>query len=879
MGVAAGTTFKSYKGIYWVAEIHNNQGGGGGFFFRTSAEGVQLQYHGHSDNIEPGIRTASASIDVMAQIAIRAQVESLIQQILNGKEGQFIIKVMQEGRLFFEGPITMDSTDIEIRGDTFIFKVTATDGLAMIKDKEYRKPNDEPFDGYTESTFVKHIAHCIQLLPHADLITGPAFIINPAFWEKNHPGTGVCPLEYSRVHHSIFTRKDKQGKYSYSTVWDVLMNTCIAHDLQVYYAFGAYYFECLSKRAGEDQDYFIYDKNGNNIGAFVDTLGLNAHINKHDIVMAMGAKQRLIAPFREVAIKYNFDKDIGLSTSFRWDYLSLGEKDAGDNLLESEKTAIAFSFQLQYSMDFVKDLIADPKDYRRFFNVFWKFRLILTNQNGVQGTWTIPFIPGPPPHINSARIWSADISNSYHLNAHYTWTPPQNDDDPAERFITTGLLTLDVNDTTLPLSGDQPGGIFGFAKDDIINIKVDFQLLNIYNDEGNIFSYGGYFFKWWVENFKLNIVEGGNNTTLKKAFDYLAANDVNNSKSIKLETKIGDGPGGGIGRIQVSEDLSEWVDSSDWGYNAAGGGGKLLKLVAGNIAARGKNTIEVLSATTIELTDFNVPLSPRHTVSWAGGRYMFMTGSKNLRPDESTVEFYKVSGLSTSSPGAAQETIIHKEIEVPNMGPHQPPPPPHKQLRAPAELDEVLYTGDIRDEIVIVETNYRVFNKGDIITLINPVSGAEDVLIVREDTKLGDTTLKIETHTFENSYLPGDKIRIVEEFDESFKYSETRELFLIYTTVTGNYIDLTADMNGQYLPGLLQEIVQDATVQEIHKRIRVYLRGQMLIWNQLGLSFTKPNIQKWGYNLNPGSDRIDLAWPADDDIFTVIIHKIERHNA
>lgn len=877
----------SIDGIIYGVHVLDTDGGSN-TLFHFGGQGLSIDWGGIADDMLPGIRTVAVRFDMIAEDGStdpsynnEFEIEQFAHDLLSSSGRRFFVRVFRDFKEWFVGPVSVEGVFLENVSTPYAVTITATDGMADMRDIEYKYPNGDPFESGPDApnqgwaTIIEHIANVMKLHPAYDVIDGNAFVTSPAFWEANHPSVNVDPLKYTRLNHGVFTKKDKDGHYTFSTIWQVLEQFCFAFDLKWSVGIGWYHMEVISNRANNYITEFIYDKDGT-FKASATTPGQTIQIDRNKVHVLRGSGWTGASPYREVRISYAFETENNLLRDIVLNKTTQAQIFLGTYLVENQNSHFSFSGQLQYQVKATYSPYFPTNYVIRGFPT-WKLTIsIYNNTTGVTHRWI---------KINNNKVdgWSSTPSGDWIFSLGVE-IPTEPGGPP---FVESKIFTHNITESSAPIDIAYASANVG----DVLNVYLQLEFLSYNDQNGNAIT--DTYVDYWLENGAFEVVDGKQNTVVQNSFEYVKENSTKNNLSVKLDLLIGDGPGGGIGRLQTSGNGSTWADSADWGINALGGAGPVLGLSVTTIAARTDTAIKIFTGTGALLKGAASHFNSRSKISYRGETYLFLSGTLNSEMGETTFKAYKIDALSLPSMLRAvkkvQDNAIRKltlgsgaeftTIRGPVLRPAGEEDKVSEGVRGVVYLDETLEAGTEYCEIATTWAEYRVFNKGDRIVIVDPISGNEEEVIVSEDVKAGDTSIKIECHTFENTLYIGAPIILIEDYEVN-QYSETRELYMLFPSVTGNYIDLTT--HSDYTAGLLTDILAGATDEQKYKRVWVEKRGVHLYWYKDGPGLGNvPDLtgsDKYGYYLDPANDRIEVLWPASDDIFLVRLQKIQNRD-
>ena len=214
--------------ITWKIEIFDADHVGGVTDFEV-ASGASLNYRGDGDDALAPILSSTVTFSMMVEDATH---EQLITDLAGAAEGRFTIVLYKDSVFNWAGVINSPEINIEDADYPFSFEITAVDGLALLKNYEYKQNITsgnkwtEVYDAQSEITTI--MARCLKKLPHVVThFTGSAkFLVTAINWYSNlhvSPATPTYdPFFYTQIDNRVFADGQSGGAAKFLSCYNVL---------------------------------------------------------------------------------------------------------------------------------------------------------------------------------------------------------------------------------------------------------------------------------------------------------------------------------------------------------------------------------------------------------------------------------------------------------------------------------------------------------------------------------------------------------------------------------------------------------------------------------------------------------------------------------
>lgn len=314
-------------------EIHDRKGITGDHIFCTSSQGAIISLEGRSRDIYQAIQPSSCEVDILVE---NEHHHAFINDLALGEENRFWIRVYAfypnwniQDNLFIGNVIVDEVTYQDTSQDKFWLTITATDGLADLKNYEFKVLPNIPYtrrDKVTE--FLKLL---FSYLPTFDLYN------NPRQWSPDFPAINqvndhemhidvfadgmderVSPFEQAYLDGEIFFDREEDTNV-FMSCYEVLERILTTFDLRLYTR-GRLIFESWNSLSEYSEGNvfrhsFYYADLSFSSGQWrrsTDT------VENHCRRVYEGGTITMLSPLRQVKINYHHTKGTNYLFDHRW---------------------------------------------------------------------------------------------------------------------------------------------------------------------------------------------------------------------------------------------------------------------------------------------------------------------------------------------------------------------------------------------------------------------------------------------------------------------------------------------------------------------------------------------------------------------------------
>ena len=539
----------------WRIEIHDSQHVGDSTEFRISDRGGELTYRGDGGELTSPILGSSFSFDMMIQDATH---EDLITDLVSSKEGRFTVKVLRDIEFYWAGVINAPDVVYEDEYYPYSFTVSAVDGLALLRNYEYRQEItsstkwETKYEG--QSNIVAIIARCLKKLPHIETHFSDLekFIITAVNWYSDGQGSITStsdPLYEHYIDNRAFGSGQASGNGTFLSCYEVLTDICTAFYARIALVDGSFLMEQYEHRSttiGSPANYSRYYPYGID-GPVAYTLPTSQDIGQGTALPKLnGGTYSLSPPLRDVRVTQKVDALANLIGGFITDSAAPATAIAGSVYGNGGLSYVRFTAGVEWSLTNVD--LAD----KAYFAIF-----ALTLK--IKDKWAKREIT-----FNGVTTWD---------NSSITW----------ESSADTIKIPIEVQ---WPESGETwtgQGGVNLFFRCDSgfdygdLTVSFDLEQLQYHDPAGAgtvIIDPADYELDWAlkdpycvIQNSAKGLIGNSLPVVYPKAVTYQVNGDSDNTEEKEIKTIIGDRTGavlnqwGGL----LYLDGSDYVYTSQWG--------------------------------------------------------------------------------------------------------------------------------------------------------------------------------------------------------------------------------------------------------------------------------------------------------------------------
>lgn len=251
--------------LLWRLEIWDSAFSGDPYEFKVSG-GADFDYRADGVNdITAPVLGSSCGFTMMIQDATH---EDLITDMASANEGRFTVRVERDGEFYWAGVINAPEVSFEDQYYPYEFRITAVDGLALLKNYPYTQGQrrwEDKFEG--QSKFITIISRCLKKLPHiATHFEGAEkFIVTAINWYSDQstatPSATDDPFWDHFLDNRAFSTGQSTGNGKFLSCYEVISAICTAFGARIALFDGYWLVEQIEHRSatiGSNANYSRY---------------------------------------------------------------------------------------------------------------------------------------------------------------------------------------------------------------------------------------------------------------------------------------------------------------------------------------------------------------------------------------------------------------------------------------------------------------------------------------------------------------------------------------------------------------------------------------------------------------------------------------------
>lgn len=611
-------------GITWRLEIHDADFVGEEYEFKV-ADGASLNYRGKGEDVYEPVLASSLSFTMMIEDTTH---EDLIEDVITANEGRFTVVVKKDGVFYWAGVVNSYDGEIQDAYYPYGFRISAVDGLALLKNYEYREETTIPdkkwnirYEG--QDRIIEIIDRCLKKLPHvAQHFAGASkFLVTAINWYSDQspiPGGATDdPLYDHYLDNRAFAYGLSSGGGYFTSAYDVIAQILRPFGARIGLFDGYFLIEQIEHRfytidSGANYSrYYAYD----GTGPTSNTLDDNQEIGRtYDVKKLRGGTYSFLPPLKSVVVEQQTDALRNLLEGAVFDDGDVEVYNVGGVFGNGVDSYVRLKFNVEWALENIS--IAPNSKLVGVFRV----RFLL---DGNYATRTLTILSGGTWSV-SAYSWSGSLS--------YLQTPVKME------LAATGETWTGQGGVDLLFSTDST---FSYG-----NLSMSVEFVSLYNDV-DIENTNNYSLSWAVKDPYCCILNSvgvaGLNAGLPypKKVSYEVIGDEENSETYKVETKIGDtapnvlNQWGGI--LFDTTGSGDFVYTTDWASRTGTRDKTIAQLLAARIISHLYCPRKVLRGTAVG-QDFVV----QTPVEENGHVYILRSGTLRTDRDEFTGEWVRL---------------------------------------------------------------------------------------------------------------------------------------------------------------------------------------------------------------------------------------------
>jgi hypothetical protein len=719
----------SSAGRNWKIYIDDADFVGTAYEFRVADFRVRWDGEGKSRNDR--IKGSKCDVEMMIQDVTH---EAIIADLIDAPEGRFTMKITYVSgteQFYWAGYILSDLSGGTDEHYPYSFRLTATDGLARLRDIEYKDDSGASDVPFGRLTFIDHILGCLNQDGLSTLYfdLGDIFLTTTVNWQETGHGTPAaskCPLAHTRVHGQVWA-KQKGDEYEFLSCYDVLLSILDHWDARLMFSGGRYRIQQVNVAAGE----FFRARSFDRAGDLVSSASADSYDKTIDQTID-GAKMRgvqfaFLPPLKRVEVTYDHKtaRNYLEGQSFRW-------KTGGvnDSLTLADIDFDANSYLHLTGRFRVKVTSSEPDPWRFLGRVD-----IIASGGEIVRRLTQPAILGQTMIGQDPATWN--IAGPYaEATTGFVFPNPGGGSTTFDGYVDFGIITPAV-----------PSGTD--------SLTIDFAPLGgeDWNENTIIYTLDN----WAFENLVLRMLDATDANNFMVARKYFVDNtQVGNSETVKVSNVFGHPikpwtPG----KLEVSVSGTVWADASaTWKVEGGSTSYEFGNLLAAELLTGQAKALRILQGRIIA----NSMFAHSRIITTDGTAWILMRGEYLASMDEwsgewlavdTDVELIDDGGEPIDFPGEGQG--LYELVVPPSSGVTNPSElikfDPANNIAmnvlstngvATAVLSGAVTSIDLTDAVV-----ENAYSEDDVLWLVHPETGALDIVTVTATSDEGDTTVAV----------------------------------------------------------------------------------------------------------------------------------------
>lgn len=724
--------FSTIQGEDWTVEVHDTNFVGTAIEVDGDFEGLRIEYAGEQDVFSP-IVPSTATFRMIVPSAGH-DTETFLTDLAGAKEGRFHLVIKRDAAVYWLGYIVNDQVSIPDKFYPFHASLTAIDGIARMKHREYKEIFGAPYTG--RETILEHFYNVITHIGLMGLsgVTMPTIRFRSNVnWFDAAMVTTTDPLAQADIDHVRFQSKDKQGFAVYWTVYEVLEAICRQFGGRFFFAEGSYWFFQTLEYENSTQTVHTYNSSG---ALIAKTTGVSFD-KTIDFVSAWkrsGGNWTFLPPLLRVINNYYHLTNVNRAKGLFFNAANPGPETLIGTLAVDavDTTRIRAQFNIRTR---TTDIGAPPTlafPYHRYY-----FDITIKIGSGVGTT-----------HYLFRELGGNIYAPTYDEDA--TWEATV---EAYEAY--SGLVSKYDNgaDRIHPVEFTTPYlGIWANQKE----IELTIILNRIEDEQGTTWTNTGsnFFFEWDLDDPFVEVLGEGSQSVYATDVLKFKVNDTSgaNTQEEEFDTYFGDGPL----ILSLSSLQVGGVNTSLWKVSGTGTGYDINKLIAKEILELRNKPLEIYQGTFIK---DDIHLFSR--IVSDGKSWIPLRLSYSAFYDLWEGDFAKIAKAPTTINVDDPEPFDpNNDPFVPHDGGVKFPSAPVStdpftplgavnsifNSIAPATLDGTQLKADINtptpNEVTINPVSYVFAKAGDTFKIINPATFQSEIITIAANYVPGATTLQ-----------------------------------------------------------------------------------------------------------------------------------------
>ena len=727
-GIVFTSTTYSYSGIEWTTELYDR--------YQSTTENHSVKSvspvitYDSDRKLDPWSTILFSKCDWVIQVEADDEdgnYDDLINDLIQGDEDQYYLRVYREGALFWVGVVLVDQIIKPRDAFPYHIKITASDGLKRLDNIELAQVTSSQVNLVQ---FLRDIL--VRTSINNAISASDDFLTVACRYYEGQMGSYAAtfdPLRHTRVYDvaRLSVRSNTDGRIDYNSQMDLLGWVLKLFGMRLLMINGHYHAIQVDAYSESSIRLHTYSQNINfnadtsiNLGTTSSAGFVYAKAIAQSQQILDGDHYSFGPPVRRVSIKR--DLAVGLIIQPSGNFADL-----------STETIIGQVVQGNFSTGIVIDM--------GNMGVGWtnasapaNFRVTFAIQLRINSTTTDYYLT----NANGTIAWSTSSAARFLITVNAQAAP----------VGSTWFTILPINSVTqryfiatppIPISGALSFVISAtFATLGGTDITADFTDLNY---SGEIQAY--------YTSFSLGLAP-------QNGIVYLFGDKTASSYVIDIgDTQIGDAPNTSeAGKLQVYTG-SAWADASTWRrFSGAADPNRLMPLLIETIYRLQQRALHILNATLIRSD-----VTPLNTITVESKKLLFQNGVFNTEKDEWQGSWIEIAAynVDATGSGATVNQSGNYNAGYANIGSQYGKVNKTAQIPITIALTDAIATGTI-STLSIVAPGDNVANSGNSVYILNPLTGDSEALVLSAALLDDSTSISFTSKTLTHTYPKGSII-------------------------------------------------------------------------------------------------------------------------
>lgn len=689
----------------WQANIYVASFSGAPQEFTLRDDGCIFNWIGNKQNGFLGIMGSRCNFSMHVDNIF---LNDFISDLLDEPEGSLTIEVLKNDSLWWAGYVIQDGTSYEDVNLTtgFALNVEAVDGLGRLRGIDYLNGSD-PYDG--DERVLTIIQTCLNEISEIQSFWGASdvYLSTVNYWYEDDMQTGadIDPFYEAQVDQDIFYEAEKDGSLKPNSCYQVLDKLITAFGARLMQTAGRWEIHQVPRYSNSSWSRKDYLKDG----SFDQTRSINTTFSIDQVENFREARGlfSFLPPLKKSIVNYNYFeyKNYGETTLFDQTPANTGPYEL-DNL--SSGIRLEMAIPIRYRIQ-----VLNPPNFTPV-SLYFKITLKYGDQ-----------------YLKRAKRQTKANDGSYEP---MEWTT-----DVSTYDIYSPLLDRSQTNFTIQL----PQTIVTPGVQDDGEITLNIKHGGYVDNDFNQLSAPGSLF-WSANPDYVYIIASDSQTKPADVTIFEAENPTGGySDTSEVDVFIGTGPDDGKKTKLRNYTATGRKISENWRIGTAVG----TSYEFGDLLSREILSLQMKATRTVQGA-FYGDFSPNARIDYGGNDYVLIQGAYNSHNRKWIGEWFQVNVQSTTGVNTVKREVPFQTAPVP--GGSNLDDPGRVQIntsginvQAIGSVATGVDEGSTITTLGVDPLAVAGLQQGDVVRVINPVTGETLYLTISQDVAAGDTTINV----------------------------------------------------------------------------------------------------------------------------------------